>query len=74
VNINLTLIKQTLKSRLTTCQLILLVLIIAGILTFVLVIVFLRKPPCSVPNSTYSSKYLRSSIDNLAFLFRRLNS
>jgi len=47
VHINLKLIKQTLKSRLTTCQLILLLLNILCIIIVVIVVVVLRKQLCS---------------------------
>jgi len=55
VNINLTFIKQTLKSRLTTCQLVLLLLNILGILIFVIIIVFLRKQPCPIQDTDSES-------------------
>jgi len=72
VNINLTFIKQTLKSRLTVCQLALLILNILGILTIVIVTVILRKQPCSGMN--LESKYINLSLSNLFILFRYFNN
>jgi len=72
VNINLTFIKQTLKSRLTVCQLVLLILNILGILTIVIVTVILRKQPCSGMN--LESKYINLSLSNLFILFRYSNN
>lgn len=55
MNITLTFIKQTLRSRLTTCQLILLILNIIGILTVVLTAVILNKQSCSNTKNTESN-------------------
>ena len=57
VNINLTFIKQTLKSRLTICQLILLLLNILGIITVVIIVVVVRKQSCSTQKSS-DGKYI----------------
>jgi len=59
VNVNLTFIKQTLKSRLTACQLILLILNILGILTIVIVTVILRKQPCSTNETDFEGEYIK---------------
>jgi len=74
VNINLTFIKQTLKSRLTACQLILLILNILGILTIVIVTVILRKQPCSVKDADSDGKYIQLYSVNLFILFRYFNN
>ncbi len=74
VNINLTFIKQTLKSRLTTCQLILLILNILGILTIVIVTVILRKQPCSTNEMDSEGEYIKLSLVNLFILFRYFNN
>jgi hypothetical protein len=58
VNINLTFIKQTLKSRLTACQLILLLLNILGIITVVIIVVVVRKQSCSTQKASSDGKYI----------------
>jgi len=74
VNINLTFIKQTLKSRLTACQLILLILNILGILTIVIVTIILRKQPCSTNEMDSDGEYIKLSLVNLFILFRYFNN